>query len=462
MRTKLLPVEVEEHRLQVQNDGNSASSPSQSQSSQSTIPFQNFLKPTQFLHFKIFQTTLKMAPAAVLSPSQTFPSDTAVNGFHEIALSKDEYKPPTFGDASDSTDGTLPSEEERNKQIFADKWKAAYESGSIPTSRTATVALPHEASIQESIEPLTMSWWPVSDDLMVVNSFEPDKLGGSTPVMPRPKQRQPSIFKKLEARLGEFIHGQHGTKAAAASPGGDVDIDTRVPISSSPTTTLKLSGESDSLYHVVLTTSHLKKDVNVTVQGVRVCGTFDALQHAKAFAHRCLFEAGYEQEWFTMFKTQHDLRLVDHKEDKIVEATGPAGELFTVNISTIPNSFGLKSSSDSKRITTPLFHVVQTIVKYGEDESGQTRDTTIQGSYTSYERAREIAHSLLLWFEDGINKDTYLQYEEAAPGELDCGYGENVVVHAVGENGSNYLVSILKSDELEAERVREAATAMRS
>jgi hypothetical protein len=401
-----------------------------------------------------------MAPAAVFSPSQNFPSD--MNGFHHVAPSKEAYKPPTFGDASDSTDYTMLSEEERNKQIFADKWKAAYESGSRPTNRTATAALPHETSAQDSIEPLAMSWWPVSDDLVALNSFEPDKLGESTPARPRPQQRQPSIFKKLETRLGEFIHGHHGTKAAATSPGGDVDTDTRVPMSSTPTAALKLSGESDSLYHVVLTTSHLKKDVNVTVQGVRICGTYDALQPAKAFAHRCLFDAGYEQEWFTTFKTQHELQLLDHREDKIVEATGPAGELFTVDISTIPNSFGLKSSSDSKRITTPLFHVVQTIVNYGEDESGQTRDTTIQGSYTSYERARETAHSLLLWFEDGIDKDTYLQYEEAAPGELDCGYGENVVVHAVGENGSNYLVSILKSDELEAERVGEAAAAMRS
>jgi hypothetical protein len=32
------------------------------------------------------------------------------------------------------------------------------------------------------------------------------------------------------------------------------------------------------------------------------------------------------------------------------------------------------------------------------------------------------------------------------PRELDCGYGENVVVHAVGQNGENYLVSVLKME----------------
>ena len=66
----------------------------------------------------------------------------------------------------------------------------------------------------------------------------------------------------------------------------------------------------------------------------------------------------------------------------------------------------------------------------------------------------------ITWLEEVIDRDIYAQYEEAAPGELDCGSGENVVVHVVGDNGSNYLVSILKSEELEAEKVSEAASAM--
>jgi len=279
-------------------------------------------------------------------------------------------------------------------------------------------------------------------------------------VATRPKpQRQPSIFKKLESRLVGFVHGHHNK---TASPGGDTDTEIRHALSKAPKPLLLHSNESNSLFHVILTTSHLEKDVNSQIQGVRICGTFDSLPAAKAFAHRCLFDQGYEQDWFTTFRTQHDLQLVDHKEDKIVEATGPAGEVFTVNISTVPNSFGLKSKGDGKGITVPLFHVVQTIVHYEADESGQTRDTTIQGSYTSYERAREVAHKLLLWFEDGIDKSTYVQYEEAAEGETDCGYGENVIVHAVGEQGSNYLVSILKGEELESVRVAEAAEIMRA
>lgn len=72
-----------------------------------------------------------------------------------------------------------------------------------------------------------------------------------------------------------------------------------------------------------------------------------------------------------------------------------------------------------------------------------------------------MAHKLLLWIEEGIDKSTYVQYEEAGVGEADCGYGENVVVHAVGSEGENYLVSVLKGEEVESDRVREAAQRMR-
>lgn len=405
-----------------------------------------------------------MAETAILNGTPTFvpftDRSTDMNSFHNTASADQSSQKAARGDASDSTDYTALSEEERSKQQFADKWHAAYD----PTSTAATTKpeekLPHEAiRSKDREEPLSMSWWPIPDDLMVAAEDQFNK-GYEVKTTLRPKtQRQPSIFKKLETRLAGFVHGHHNK--TAASPGGDIDTETRHTMAEAPAATLKHSTESDSLFHVLLTTSHLEKDINSQVQGVRICGTFASLPAAKAFAHRCLFDAGYEAEWFTTFRTQHDLHLVDHREERIVEATGPGGEVFTVDIATIPNALGLAPASPAARIAAPLFHVVQTIVHYGQDESGQSRDTTVQGSFTDYERAREVAHSLLLWFEDGIDKDTYVQFEEAAPGEPDCGYGENVVVHAVGENGDNYLISILKGEEMEAERVREAALAMR-
>jgi len=308
--------------------------------------------------------------------------------------------------------------------------------------------LPHEAiRSQDREESMFLSWWPIPD-MAVAEKYE-DEDSAYEEVITKPKlQRKPSIFKKLESRIASFVHGHHN-QAATASPSGDV------------VAVLPVSNGSDSLFHVMLTTSHLDKDVNAKIQGVRVCGTFDSLSAAKVLAHRCLFDLGYEQEWFTTFKTQHDMEIVDHVQDKIVVATGPAGEVFTVTISSVPNSFQLVSTTDTKRVTVPLYHVVQTTVHYDVDESGQSRDTTVQGSYTTYKQAREVAHEVLTLSDEGSDKNSYAQYTEAGPGELDCGYGENVVVHAVGEHGSNYLVSILKGDELEAERISEAASAMR-
>ena len=68
----------------------------------------------------------------------------------------------------------------------------------------------------------------------------------------------------------------------------------------------------------------------------------------------------------------------------------------------------------------------------------------------------------MLWWDDGISRNTYAQYHEAGPGELDCGYGENVMVHAIGQNGENFVVSVLRGCAMESERVSEAARAMRS
>jgi hypothetical protein len=55
-----------------------------------------------------------------------------------------------------------------------------------------------------------------------------------------------------------------------------------------------------------------------------------------------------------MFRTQHDVQVIDYREDKFVKATGPVGEVFTVTVSTIPNS-----TTDIKRITVPLYQVGQ-------------------------------------------------------------------------------------------------------
>lgn len=396
-----------------------------------------------------------MAQTAVISGVPTFlpftDQSSDINDYRPSPSTDQTSQQVARGDASDSTDYSAVTDKEGDKQRFADKWHAAWDSTCPNTATTAEKKLPHAAiRTKDRKESSSMSWWPVPDELMMAAEQCFNAEYSAAKVARRPKaNRQPSIFKKLETRLSGYMH-PHNTKGSAnksASPGGDVTTDARTP--------------SDMLFHVLLTTSHLEKDINAKIQGLRICGTFTSLPMAKAAAHTCLFSLGYEAEWFTNFQTQHDLQLIDHHELRIVEATGPGGEVFAVDIATVPNSAGLIASNSSGHISIPLFHVVQTVVHYGCDSSGESRDTIVKGSFTEEARAREVAHELLVWIEEGINKDTYVQYEEAGEGEADCGYGENVVVHAVGSEGENYLVSVLKGKEVESDRVREAAERMR-
>ncbi|KAL6244448.1 hypothetical protein RBB50_008690 [Rhinocladiella similis] len=222
---------------------------------------------------------------------------------------------------------------------------------------------------------------------------------------------------------------------------------------------------SDSLYHILFSVSHNPKDVNEEVEKLRVCGTFTNLQAAKAQAHKTLFEAGYEREWFTEYDTQRE-EFVEHSIKRrtglCVYAVAPDKTVFRISVATTPNVQGFKAIGEDHKVHFDLYHVVQTNVEYSEDDSGQARDTNVEGSFKTYEEARKFASQVLLAPEDGVTKESFEQYDEAGPGEKDCGFGENVIVHAVGKNGENILVSVLKGQEMESVRLAEAAMRIRS
>lgn len=222
----------------------------------------------------------------------------------------------------------------------------------------------------------------------------------------------------------------------------------------------------ENLYHVIYTTSHLSKleDVNDQVEKVRVAGTYTNLGAAKAAAHRTLFEAGYEKEWFAEYDTQQE-QFVAHgikrRAGLAVYATAKDGTVFRVGIATTPNVHAFRDDEDHK-IHRPLYHVVQTNVLYSEDDTGESRETNVEGSFLKYEDARKFAGQVLLNEENGVTRASFAQYEEAGPEETDCGFGENVLVHAVGQNGENILVSVLRGQELESVRLAEASLRIRS
>jgi hypothetical protein len=221
----------------------------------------------------------------------------------------------------------------------------------------------------------------------------------------------------------------------------------------------------DYMYHILLSISDTKVDVNRQVEKLRVCGTYTNLKAAKAAAHKVLFEAGYEREWFVEYDTnQNDFEAhhLKHRTGLCVAAKGGDGSSFRVCLATTPNFAKFAPAEEEEyRLHGDLYYVIQTMIDYSEDESGGERESIVEGCFRTYKEARTFALEVALAPDDGVTRESYEQYDEAKVDERDCGYGENVVVHAVGSNGQNILVSVLKGQDLESVRLAEASLRIR-
>ncbi|KAB8207048.1 hypothetical protein BDV34DRAFT_192706 [Aspergillus parasiticus] len=218
---------------------------------------------------------------------------------------------------------------------------------------------------------------------------------------------------------------------------------------------------SPRLYHIVLSTTHISKDPNNIIEKVRIPGTYTSLRAAKEAAYSCLFDAGYEREFFTQYETNKDIfedRNLSERQGLIVFAVALDGTTFRVRIDTTANNMRLETDYEDGRIPISLYYVIQTTFVYnGEKEVSKVRDLNVLGAYVDYQEARRYAENVLLSNEDGISKESYEAYDEAAPGERDCGHGENVVVHAVGQYGENYSISVIETKRLENVALAEAS-----
>ncbi|KAE8381473.1 hypothetical protein BDV26DRAFT_255274 [Aspergillus bertholletiae] len=215
------------------------------------------------------------------------------------------------------------------------------------------------------------------------------------------------------------------------------------------------------LYHIILSITHISKDPNNIVEKVRVPGSYISLRAAKAAAHSCLFDAGYEREFFTEYETNKDVfenRNLPERQGLVVFAVASDGTTFRVRIDTTANSRRLTTDYDDGRIPVPLYYVIQTTVEYsGEKEVSKVKDLNIMDAFVNYQEARRYAEKVLLSEDDALTKESYEAYDEAGPNETDCGYGENVVVHAVGQYGENYSISVIQTHELKNVALAEAS-----
>jgi len=218
---------------------------------------------------------------------------------------------------------------------------------------------------------------------------------------------------------------------------------------------------ADQLYHVLISKYQPQKDPNATIPTPRVCGTYISLQAAKNAAQQALFDAGYEREWFTVYSI-HEAELPDGEQGKgvAVYAIASDGTKFEVYVATTPNVACFRDILEH-RVQGDLWYVVQINLDYEKAEAGQATDMVVEGAFRTKVEAWKVAKRSLLDADDGITKESFEEYDEAPEAGKEGEFEENVVVHAVGEDGINHLVVVVKEQALESVRVKEAAMRMR-
>jgi hypothetical protein len=84
--------------------------------------------------------------------------------------------------------------------------------------------------------------------------------------------------------------------------------------------------------------------------------------------------------------------------------------------------------------------VLQTTIDYNNDRIGGLQNTEVEGTYPIRKDAYAAAHTTLL--DDEVTKDSFAEYDEKEQFDGEWPYGDEVLVHAVGETGENFYVSV--------------------
>ncbi|KAL2821159.1 hypothetical protein BJX63DRAFT_379519 [Aspergillus granulosus] len=206
---------------------------------------------------------------------------------------------------------------------------------------------------------------------------------------------------------------------------------------------------TDNLYHLLLSVSALGN--NQISEKISIIGTYTSLAAAKVAAHNGLHEAGYERSLFIEYETDvefFEAENIPERSGLVVFARSPDGTTFRVRIKATPNIPQVTTLGDDEKIPVSLFYVIETVIQLDKaNRRISLKDSDVQGVFTTYQDARAHAEKALIDEDDGVTEESFLEYVVAPPGEMDCGCGENVIVHAIGDYGENYYISIIQALE---------------
>jgi hypothetical protein len=145
----------------------------------------------------------------------------------------------------------------------------------------------------------------------------------------------------------------------------------------------------------------------------------------------------------------------------VVHADAENGAIFEVRVLTTPNNLKLMTASRDDTVLQDLSQVMQPNISSEDDNCGSEREHNTEGTFLTYGDASKWARQVLLDANDNVSKERYGHYDEVAPGEKDCGCGENMLVLGVGTNGENVLISGVLGQVLESAWLAEAAMRIR-
>lgn len=195
------------------------------------------------------------------------------------------------------------------------------------------------------------------------------------------------------------------------------------------------------LYHIKRTITEYNEDKSGATRIVDVLGTFTQLAAAKQAAYSALASEGYLRDDFEKYEVKSEVPPEEwkHPDGVVAFAKAPAGQEFEVRLDTKPNVGKFKGNANGE-VEGHLHYVLQTTINYNNDRIGGIQNTEVEGTYLTRKEAFAAAHTTLL--DDEVTKESFAEYDEKEDFKGEWPYGDECFVHAVGETGENFLVSV--------------------
>ncbi|KAF4500854.1 hypothetical protein FAGAP_2945 [Fusarium agapanthi] len=197
---------------------------------------------------------------------------------------------------------------------------------------------------------------------------------------------------------------------------------------------------SDLLYHIILTVIDFHLEPSGSKRDIYILGTWATIEAAKESASRVLHTLRYKPDDFTEYADHSShVGTWDHGDGVLVYAKAPAGQVFLVSIQATPNTELLQADRDGAVLLPhgipSLHYVTQTVIDYNKDRTGCVQEMQIEGTFVHRADARVAARKLL----DPLD---YAEYDTPEKMKGEWPYGDDVLAHAVAENGENTTVEI--------------------